>query len=752
MGIPVFPLHTPKPDGSCSCGRKDCTNVGKHPRTTNGVKDATTDKAQIEKWWTENPDANIALATGTPSAPIDVLDVDCDHERGKFGDESLKQLEDKHGQLPETWICLTGGGGLHYYFYCNDPSLKNSVNLRPGLDIRAAGGYVVAPPSLHKSGRRYEWEANYDPEDEPFPAFMPDWLHDLISKGRTTNGSETPYEVPETVKDGGRNDAMFKMASSLRAKGLTTEEIEAAVLKANEKRCDPPLPENEVKTICGSVGKYERGTISPPVRESDEWDKPIPFDTIQTPDFPTECLPPPVAAFVEALAESTQTPPEMAAVLSLGVLATALQSKFDLEVTSDWKEPLCLYTVANAPPGERKSAVIGALTKPVYSYEAERREAEAIEIRQNQDERSMLEQRLEAAKKAAAKAKGDNALAAREEALEISAELAEFKDMHPFRALVDDTTPEKLVDIMDTQDGCITVSSAEGGLFDSMSGRYDKSSNFDVYLKGHAGDPITVDRIGRKPNYVKEPRLTMMLTIQPEVVNGLMNNATLRGRGLCGRFLYVKCKSKVSRRNVNPPPIPNEVKYQYNLFVKDILSSQYKGTIRLSEEAQKLRIQYAETVEQRLGDTLEHMRDWGGKAVGAMLRIAALIHASEVKVNPAEVNISAETVAAAIKIMEVLCVHAMATYQDMGEDGTFEDAKYLLRRINESGQDEISKRDLWHICKGKFKKVEAMEPALQTLIDMGYVREIEQKTGGRPTRKLIVNPLTKSTNSTKRVS
>lgn len=111
-----------------------------------------------------------------------------------------------------------------------------------------------------------------------------------------------------------------------------------------------------------------------------EWETPIPFDEISTPDFPTESLPGTLAAFVESIAESTQTPEEMAGILSLGVLATAFQSKFTVEITPDWKEPLCLYCVAVAPPGERKTAVISALTKPVYEYEAEQREIEAVEM------------------------------------------------------------------------------------------------------------------------------------------------------------------------------------------------------------------------------------------------------------------------------------------------------------------------------------------------------------------------------------
>lgn len=490
-------------------------------------------------------------------------------------------------------------------------------------------------------------------------------------------------------------------------------------------------------------------TAPPP--DSDGWEPPIPFATVETPDFPTESLPGPLAAFVECLADSTQTPEEMAGILSLGVLATAFQSKYEVEITPDWREPLCLYTVAIAPPGERKSAVISALTKPVYEYEAEQREFEAAEIAQNQTERALLEKALQAAQMNATKKKG-NFEACKAEALELAAQLAQFKDMHPFRLLVDDTTPEKLVDIMDTQGGCITVSSAEGGLFDSLAGRYDKAANFDVYLKGHAGDPVTVDRIGRKPNHIPNPRLTMMLTIQPEVLHGLMDNATFRGRGLCGRFLYAMCKSKVGRRDISPEPVPDAVKAEYRRFARHILADNGRGVIRLSPEADQVRKDYAAYIERKLGNEWEFMRDWGGKLVGAMVRIAALMHAAEVQGNPAEIPVSPEVVEAAVKIAEFLGVHAMAAYQMMGADETQEEARYLWRRIESTGRDEISKRDLFAKCQGKFKKVENMEPALQTLIEMGYVRETEKSTGGRPSKSILVNPHTKDTKYTKWVA
>jgi hypothetical protein len=472
-----------------------------------------------------------------------------------------------------------------------------------------------------------------------------------------------------------------------------------------------------------------------------DWEAPIPFNQINTPDFPTDALPAEIAAFVDALSISTQTPPEMGAALSLGVLATAFQKRYTVEVTPDWKEQLSLYTVAIAPPGERKTAVIGALMAPVYKYEAARRELEAVEISQNQAEKATLEKALTNAQTIAAKAKDAlETQAGMDRVLDLSAQLAEFKDKVPFRLVVDDTTPEKLVDIMDVREGCITVASAEGGIFDSLSGRYDKGANFDIYLKGHAGDPISVERIGRGPNYIQNPRLTMILTIQPEVLQGLMGNATFKGRGLCARFLYTMCKSKVGNREVNPAPVPQGIRVAYEQFTRRILSGFGAGTITLSPEADSLRIGYATLIEQRLGREWEFMRDWGGKVVGAMLRIAGLIHAAEVQGDPTETPIQPGIVQAAISIAEFFGKHAEAAYQVMGGDKNEADAKYLVRRLLESGKGEITRRDLFTDCQSHFGKMEAMEPALKRLEEMWYIRQMELSTGGRPSKIILLNP------------
>ena len=151
-GWGVLPLHQPK-NGVCSCGKPDCGSPAKHPLTTNGLKDASTNPEQINKWWTRWPDANIGVITGKVSG---IVVVDVDPEKG--GMESWNELQDIHGRV-DTLTAVTGGGGIHLYFQAPAEELKSTAGeMGPGLDTRAEGGYVVAPPSMHISGRRYEWE------------------------------------------------------------------------------------------------------------------------------------------------------------------------------------------------------------------------------------------------------------------------------------------------------------------------------------------------------------------------------------------------------------------------------------------------------------------------------------------------------------------------------------------------------------------------------------------------------------------
>ncbi len=112
LGLPVFPVHTVTSTGQCSCGASCGRDSGKHPRTPNGFKNASTDPDQIRAWWTRWPDANIAVATGS-AAGVWVLDIDPDNG----GEDTLATLEAQHGALPATWCTETGGGGFHLWFH-----------------------------------------------------------------------------------------------------------------------------------------------------------------------------------------------------------------------------------------------------------------------------------------------------------------------------------------------------------------------------------------------------------------------------------------------------------------------------------------------------------------------------------------------------------------------------------------------------------------------------------------------------------
>ena len=133
-------------------------NTDKTPRTRNGHHDASCDVKQIAEWWRMWPEASIGWAL--PENVV-VIDVDIKHHEGKYGDESLKDWESIHGKLPDTVTSLTGGGGLQLFFSTDKP-VKCRTGILPAVDIKTHGGYVILPPSMHPSGRRYEWEVSFD--------------------------------------------------------------------------------------------------------------------------------------------------------------------------------------------------------------------------------------------------------------------------------------------------------------------------------------------------------------------------------------------------------------------------------------------------------------------------------------------------------------------------------------------------------------------------------------------------------------
>lgn len=260
-GWPVFPLHHPDPHRGCSCiDALECRSPGKHPRTRKGLKDATTDERQIRRWWELYPLANVGLAMGKKSG---LVAIDVDPRSG--GDSSITELIERYGELPDTLEAITGGGGCHILFAHPGVTFKNSSSvLGEGLDVKTDGGYIVAAPSLHSSGKRYSWRTRRR------PAAVPGWLLKLLTaeKPAAPAKSSAPRRAQGSPSAGpaiphhSRNVRLFRIACGLRGNGAGYEEIEAAVFEAYESRCEKgsdPMSPDELRKIARSAAKYPAG-------------------------------------------------------------------------------------------------------------------------------------------------------------------------------------------------------------------------------------------------------------------------------------------------------------------------------------------------------------------------------------------------------------------------------------------------------------------------------------------------------------
>jgi hypothetical protein len=302
--------------------------------------------------------------------------------------------------------------------------------------------------------------------------------------------------------------------------------------------------------------------------DDDGWVEPVPLDRrCGLPAFPCKALPHWLHAWVEAEAEATQTPPALAGMAALGALATAGQRLANIELPPGYIEPLNLYVVVTLPPGTRKSAVLRDAIAPIEESEREEASRRRPEIRNAQDRLDILEDRLNSKKKAGAKGRCVD----HSEIAELSAEVEQARQDLPRepRLVAADVTPEGLVSLLVEQRGRLAIFSAEGELFEVLAGRYAKNggSNIEPVLKAHSGDPIRVDRVGRPPEHVPHPRLTICLTVQPDVLQALANKPNFRGRGLLGRFLYVLPPNPLGRRRIDPPPVPDAIQAAYTASV-----------------------------------------------------------------------------------------------------------------------------------------------------------------------------------------
>jgi len=492
------------------------------------------------------------------------------------------------------------------------------------------------------------------------------------------------------------------------------------------------------------------------------WPPPLPLiDTGALPEFPLEALPAWCAAFAAALAEATQTPADLAGMIVLASLAACAGGRVRVEVKPGWEEPLNLYVLVALPPGERKSAVFEAATAPLSEFEEERARALAPITTEAAIRRRALERAAEAAETEAAKARTAEA---REVAIERAAELAREAESvivpAPYRLLADDATPEILATMLAQQGGRIALLSPEGGVVGQMAGRYSSArvpgANLGVYLKGHAGDRLRIDRVGRPSEYVARPALTIGLAVQPEVLRTMAEVPELGGLGVLARFLYALPTSLMGARSSDPEAVPRDLAHEYGsklcILARSLDAAGQGSLIRFATASRRLLTEYAGGLEPRLGEDgdLRYMRDWAGKLPGAIARVASLVHLADCVRGAWGDEVPPAAAESAIRVGDYAIEHAKAVFNLMGADPQVELAGRVLRWIADRRLAEFSRRDAFDQLRGAhLVKVTDLDPAVALLVAHGYMAPVAPSRGpGRPSQRFRVNPYAQNPQNT----
>lgn len=235
----------------------------KAPYIEGGLKNASSDPEQIRAWWTKWPYANIGIATGNASHGLVVIDLDVDKEKGVDGRESLRSWEAQHGVLPATLCSITGRGGNHLLYYSMQ-RVRNRTGVLPGVDVRGDGGYIVAPPSIHANGQRYQWCENCSIRDLLDGIAQADQLvMQLIAFDQRIQDPEyvsNGVQYDQVIPSGQRTEKLVSFIGMLRERSTPEDVIAGSVRLMNAKCCQPPLSEKELqREVLPAIKNLQQG-------------------------------------------------------------------------------------------------------------------------------------------------------------------------------------------------------------------------------------------------------------------------------------------------------------------------------------------------------------------------------------------------------------------------------------------------------------------------------------------------------------
>ncbi len=481
--------------------------------------------------------------------------------------------------------------------------------------------------------------------------------------------------------------------------------------------------------------------------EPQAWSEPSIPGVLKTPEVPCSILPGIWGEMAQAVSDNTQTPPVMSVMATLGVLATVLQGRYEVDLKSH-REVLAFWGLTVSASGTRKSAVMGEFQSALLYWEKLMRDRMRRDIIRNEAVRATTLKRIEGLKQAATKAKAEELKTIRSE---IEAEELAMPDVIRAPALfTEDTTPETMQRLVAEHLGRMAAISDEPGLFRILGGLYSKGgASLDIFLKGHVGSNFKAERESRSV-FVPRPCISLSLMIQPDIVADLAGSNQFRASGLMARFFYAVPVSNVGKRDVRKRSyIPMPIRDGYKAAVLALLegyppepgSDNKAKVLYLDEAAEMAFLDFSQEVEDQQGEggAFDAIRDWTSKLPGTTARVATLLEFAEHGLNAA--NVSLKSMQQAINLSRLLLPHTRAAFGLLGADAVEADVIAVLKWIRCNDLEEFTQREAQKAMEYRFKTTDKLKKALDALKGRDCIRiESKKHAIGRPSIVIKVNP------------
>jgi hypothetical protein len=484
------------------------------------------------------------------------------------------------------------------------------------------------------------------------------------------------------------------------------------------------------------------------------WEEPIPLMPPKPPRLDAKLLRG-IGTMAAAVEVSLQVPVDLPAWLGMAVASTAIGGRRTVSPKPDWDEPVTLYTMPVAAPGEMKSPALSFMAKPIYEEQARRREDDKHAVAKDRQDRRIAEACLSDAEAKVIKA-GDagKRKTARENMEAARLELEDMGDPKVLTQLVaDDATPEAAVDVIAEQGERLAILSTEGSFLGNVGGRYSKSANPEIALKGWSQEPHPVNRKGRSL-ILERPNLSLGLAVQPGLLTGMGETGDVfQERGLMARFIFSMPGTKVGDRVYDTDRIPDDIREAYSASIKAMMRKIWddKSTreMSLDRKAQESFRTFWLALEPRHKDRgdLAAVEGWAKKLPGQILRIAAVLALFE---DPDTLVVSGEVMDDAIALVPYLVGHAklVADLMSKQRQSKLGPARDVLVWMRDNHVAELNVTVLHKALNGRSwcEGVEDVEAAVGLLEDHGWVVKLpvpERPPGARgrpPKARFAVHP------------